>query len=258
MRALKSFSLGFGMVSVPVKLYSATDDKRKALPIHYYHAECKSRIKEPQWCPECKKFVEKGEVIKGYELSETNFVPITEDDYERLKLESLTSIQVEAFIDDLELDDTRIYKDSYFVAPDEVGAKAFVLFCEAMEEAHVVGIAKMTMRNQEHLVSLAPKDGLIILQTLHWADELRDGGELTPFATITDQEKAMALSLIKGMTKPNLDLSQYTDKWREAFVELVQAKMEGKVLDVPAPKPSQTEADLAKQLLASLNALSVS
>jgi len=259
MRALKSFSLGFGMVSVPVKLYSATDDKRKALPIHNYHTECKHRVKEPQYCDVCEKFV-KGETEKGYELDAKTdkYVPITEDDYERLQLESLANIQVEAFIDEFDLDDTRIYKDSYFIAPDEVGAKAFCLFCQAMEEAHVIGIAKMTMRNQEHLVSLAPKNGLIVLQTLHWSDELRDGTELVAYATITDQEKAMALQLIKGMTKKDLDFSQYTDKWREAFVELVQAKMEGKVLDVPAPKPSQTEADLAKQLLASLNALSVS
>lgn len=242
------------MVSVPVKLYTATDDKRKALPIHNYHAECKTRVQEPQWCPTCEKFV-KGETVKGYEMDKDNFVPILPEDYERIHLESLANIQVEAFIDDLEMDDTRIYKDSYFIAPDEVGAKAFCLFCTAMEEAHVVGIAKMTLKEREHLVSLTPKDGLIILQTLHWVDELRDGSELVSYATITDQEKAMALQLIKGMTKKDLDFSQYTDKWRDAFIELVQAKLEGKELEVPQPKPSVSEADLAKQLLASLNAL---
>jgi len=244
------------MVSVPVSIYTATDDKRKALPVHQYHTECKTRIKKPSWCPECAEMVEKEGIVKGYELNKTDFVPLTDEDYNYLRLESLASINIEAFVASGELDgDPRRFVGSYYLAPDEVGAKAFVLFREAMEEAGVVGIAKMTLREKEQLVCLRPHEGLILLQTLHWADELRDCNELIPFASVAPQEKEMALSLVRGMTKQNLDLGQYHDEWRDAFIELVQAKLEGKELVMPEAKAPKADVDLAAQLLASLNAL---
>lgn len=248
-----SGSLGFGMVAIPVKLYGATDDKRKALDIHQYHSECRSRVKEPKYCSQCNKMLEPGDIIKGYELDEHNFVPLTESDYESLPLESLRQIQVDAFVKDLG-DPRWIRGNIGFLSPEEVGAKAFVLFVKAMEEAGVMGIAQFTARKKEHLAAIRPFNGILLVQDLHWGDELREYGELVPFASVSGEEMEMAGKLVGGMTK-DIDLTQYKDKWRDAMIDLIQRKLNGETIEpVAAPVPKQ-DADLAKQLMASLNAM---
>ena len=151
--------------------------------------------------------------------------------------------------------DPRYFKDSYLLSPEEVGAKAFVLFVKTMEAAEVMGIAKIAIREREQLCSVTPFNGVLLLRTLHWGDELRDYGELVPFASVSDAEMEMAGRLIGGMTK-EVDLAEYHDEYRKALVELISAKLEGKTIEIPeAPKPQ--DADLAKQLMASLNAMEV-
>ena len=249
-----SGSLGFGMVAIPVKLYGATEDKRKALEIHGYHSECGSRVSMPKTCQKCDKKLEADEIVRGYAIDENNFVPLTESDYESLPLESLRQIQVDAFVKDL--GDPRWIKGNIgFLSPEEVGAKAFVLFVKAMEEAGVMGIAQFTARKKEHLAAIRPFNGVLLVQDLHWGDELRDYGELVPFASVSDAETEMAGKLVGGMTKETVDLTKYQDKWRDAMVDLVQRKLAGETIEpVAAPKPKQ-DVDLLKQMTASLNAM---
>ncbi len=175
-------------------------------------------------------------------------VPLTE---EELPLSSLKAIQVDAFVKGI--DDPRYFKDSYLLSPEEVGAKAFVLFLKAMEQAGVVGVAKIAIGEREQLCSIRPFNGLLLLQTLHWNDELRDYGEIIPFASVSDQEMQMAGKLIGGMTR-EVDLASYKDEYRRALAALISAKLEGKTIEAPKAPPKQ-DADLAKQLLASLNAI---
>ena len=249
MRSMWKGSLGFGMVAIPVKLYGAADDNRIAM--NQLHSECGSRIKMPKYCPKCDRQLEAGEIIKGYPIDKDHYVPVTEEELDSLPLNSLKSIQVDAFIKDI--DDPRYFKDNYILSPEEVGAKAFVLFVKAMEQVGVVGVAKIAIREKEQLCAVRPFNGVLLLQTLHWGDELRDYGELVPFASVSDAEMEMAGKLVAGMTK-DVDLASYKDKYREALVELISAKLEGKTIEIPKAPPKQ-DADLAKQLLASLNAL---
>ena len=251
MRSMWKGSLSFGLVCIPVKLYGATDDKK--ISMNQLHSECGSRIKMPKYCPKCDRQIEASEIVKAYPIDKEHYVPVTTEELEMLPLNSLKSIQVDAFVKGVE--DPRYFKDSYLLSPEEVGAKAFVLFVKAMEQVGVVGIAKIAIREREQLCSVSPFNGVLLLQTLHWGDELREYSELVPFASVSDAEMEMAGRLIGGMTK-EVDLADYHDDYRKALVELISAKLEGKTIEIPeAPKPQ--DADLAKQLMASLNAMGV-
>jgi len=237
------------MVAIPIKLYGATDDKR--ISMNQLHTECGSKIKMPRYCPKCDRQLEAGEIVKGYPIDKDHYVPVTPEELESLPLNSLKSIQVDAFVKGV--DDPRYFKASYLISPEEVGAKAFVLFVKAMEQAGVMGIAKISIRDKEQLCSLQPFNGVLLLQTLHWSDELREYQELVPYATVSDKEMEMAGKLIGGMTR-DVDLADYHDEYRQALIELIQAKLEGKTIEAPIA-PKRQDKDLADQLLASLNAM---
>jgi len=249
MRSICKGTVSFGMVAIPIKLYGATDDKRIAM--NQLHTECGSRIKMPRYCPKCDRHLEAGEIVKGYPIDKDHYVPVTPEELENLSLNSLKSIQVDAFVKGVE--DPRYFKASYLLSPEEVGAKAFVLFVKAMEQAGVMGIAKISIRDKEQLCSLQPFNGVLLLQTLHWSDELRDYQEIVPYATVSDNEMEMAGKLIGGMTR-DVDLADYHDEYRQALVELISAKLEGKTIEAPIA-PKRQDKDLADQLLASLNAM---
>lgn len=250
MRSIWKGSIGFGMVVIPVKLYGACDDN--TIKFNQLHTECGSRVKMPKYCPNCDRQIEAGEIVKGYEIDKDHYVTITPEELEMLPLNSIKSIQIDAFVKGI--DDPRYFEKSYLLSPDEVGAKAFVLFVKAMEKANVVGIAKIALREKEQVCSVRPFNNILLLQTLHWSDELRDYGEITPFASVTDEEMEMAGKLIGGMSK-EVDLTSYRNEYRKALLEMIGAKLAGKTIQAPPPQPKQTDADLAKQLLASLNAL---
>lgn len=249
MRSIWKGSLVVSMVPIPIKLYGATEDKR--ISMNQLHSECGSRIKMPKYCPKCDRQLEAGEIIKGYPIDDEHYVPVTPEELESLNLNSLRSIQVDAFTKSIE--DPRYFMDSYILSPEEVGAKAFVLFVKAMEAAGVMGIAKVAFREREHICAIRPFNGVLLLQTLHWGDELREYQELVPYATVSDKEMEMVGRLVSGMTK-EVDLTSYQDEYRRALVELISAKLEGKTIEAPIA-PKRAEKDLADQLLASLNAL---
>jgi len=251
MRAIKSFTLGFGMVAIPVKLYGATDDKGVGL-LNNICAECQTKLKQPKHCPTCGTYGADITVSKGYELTKDQMVEVTAEELEGIRLESTRNIQVEGFIKGDKLEDPRWFKDSYFLSPDEPGAKAFVLFSQAMEKEGVIGISKFAIREKEMLCAIRPFNGVLLLQTLHWADELRDYSELQVFASASEQEMEMAGKLIGAMTK-DMNLSTYRDMYRDALVEMLEAKVAGTEYTAPAP-PKVQEADLADALLASLAA----
>ena len=121
MRSMWKGSLGFGMVAIPVKLYGATDDKK--ISMNQLHSECGSRIKMPKYCPQCDRQLEASEITKGYPIDKDHYVPVTPEELEMLPLNSLKSIQVDAFVKNIE--DLRYFKDCYLLSPEEVGAKAF-------------------------------------------------------------------------------------------------------------------------------------
>lgn len=252
MRSIWKGSLGFGMVAIPIKMFVAADDKRVGL-LHNLHSECRSRLQQPKFCPTCSRQVEAAEVIKGFELDKEHYIPITEAELDNLKLESCHSIQIEGFVKAETLEDPRWVKDCYFLSPDEAGAKAFVLFTKAMQGLGVLGVSKIAIREKEQLCVVRPFADILLLQTLHWTDELRDYNELSVFVSVSDKEMQMATALIQAMTK-DINLGQYKDEYREALADLIGAKLAGSVLEAPVvAKPK--EMDIADAIMASLNAI---
>jgi len=236
------------MVAIPAKLFSATDDNRVSL--HQYHAECGSRIQMPKWCPNCQKKLEAQEIKKGYELAKDQHIILEEADFELLPLRTLKTIEIVEFTDRSRID-IRCFSDCYFLTCEDIGAKAFCLFLKAMEKANVVAIAKLTYREREHLASIRPYDGVMLLHTLHYVDELRPYEELKPRAVaISDKEMELALMLVDKM-RGDFELGKYHDEYREALEKLIEAKLAGEVITAPAEKPPV--ADVAEALLQSIS-----
>lgn len=247
MRSIWKGSINFGMVAIPAKLYTATDDRR--VSFHQIHADCGSRIQMPKWCPTCDRKLEAHEIKKGYEIAKDSHIILDEADFQSLPLKSLKTIEIVEFVDGSGID--TIYLDAcYFLTCEDTGAKAFALFLKAMEQANLVAIAKLTYREREHLSAIRPYDGVMLLQTLHYADELRPCDELKPRqVALSDNEMELAQMLVDRM-KGDFDLANYHDDYREALERLIEAKLAGKVIPVEAEKAPV--GDVADALLQSL------
>jgi len=249
MRSIWNGSINFGMVTIPAKLYTAADDSR--VPFHQYHAECNSRIQMPKWCPVCERKVEAAEIKRGYEINATEHIILEEADFLSLPLKSLKQIEVMEFVDGTRID-ARAYSGCYFLSCDDAGIKAFTLLLEAMQTVNQVAIAKLTYRDREHLSAIRPYDGIMLLQTLHYASELRPYEELKPrqLAIISDKEREMALALVKAMTG-QFELSTYHDEYREALEQMIEAKLSGGTITIPEVKAAPV-SDVADALIQSL------
>jgi len=250
-KAMWKGSMGFGMVSVPCKLYTATEEK--TVHFNQIHRECQSRVQMPKWCPTCDRKVEASEIVRGYPVGDNQFVLMEEQDFASLPLKSLKTIDVVAFAD-ASLIDPRHYNKSYFVAPEDAGIKAFGLFVQAMEKVDKVGIAKLGFRDKEHLATIRSFGGVILLQTLYFADELRSVEELKPKRVeVSEREMEMAMTLLNTLATDELDMSQFKDEYRDTLLRVIEAKLNGEVIQIETPK-EELVMDLADALLASINA----
>ena len=258
MRALKSTTIQFGMVVMPVKIYPATSDKSVGM-FNQIHSVCGSRIKMPKTCPKCDRAVEAGEMVKGYSLGkgadkQEHYVIVTDAELDAIPLETAVSIAIDGFVPMAKVADPRWFESCYFLAPEETAVRPFVMFAKALEACGSYGVAKVALKEQkEHLCVVRPFEGMLMLQTLHWADELRDYSELAVSANISEKELALAKQLITAMTK-DINLASYQDEYRKAVLELVQAKIEGKALPIAAVAP-KVSTDMVDALLASLSAV---
>lgn len=250
MRSTWKGTISVGLLCVPVKAYGAVDDHPSLF--NNLHSECKSRLKMPKYCPVCERQVEAGEVVKGYPVGK-EYVVITDEDLDTLPLAASKSITIEGFIKSRP--DPRFFDKPYFLAPEEAGTRAFLLLMKGMEDEGLTAIAKIAMRDKEHLVAIRAFGGVLLMQTLHWGDEIRDYKEIAVEGTISDKELFLAKSLLKGMTQNDLDIYSYRDEYRDAVTNLVSAKLEGRVLEPVAAKTASSVDDLMAQLEASLAAI---
>ncbi len=258
MRALKSTTIQFGMVVMPVKVYPATSDKSVGM-FNQIHSICGSRIKMPKTCPKCDRQVEASEIVKGYSLGkgadkQEQYVIVTEDELKAIPLETAVNIAIDGFVPMAQIVDPRWFLSCYFLSPEETAVRPFVMFSKALEAMGVYGVAKVALKeSKEHLCVVRPFEGMLMLQTLHWADDLRDYSELVVSANISDKEIDLAKQLITAMTK-DVNLASYQDEYRKAVLELVSAKIEGKAPPVAVAAP-KVQPDMVDALLASLNAV---
>ncbi len=250
-RALWSGSVSFGMVSIPVKLYGATENKD--ISFHLVHATCGTRLKQVRWCPTDEVEVPWSETVRGYEYAKDQHVTLTEEDFERLPLASKLTIDLSAFVKAEEIDPV-FFERSYYLAPGERAEKAYALLLQALEKKQLTALATIAIRKKEQLCALRPLDGGLMLETLYYPDEIRERPEIDLERTkLSERELEMAFALIELLRKP-FDPGEYRDHYREALGELIEAKLEGRRVSKTAPTRDTKVIDLVDALRRSVEA----
>ncbi|HEY9679874.1 MAG TPA: Ku protein [Drouetiella sp.] len=249
-RAIWSGVISFGLVTIPVKLYTATESK--SIGFHQLHEKCKTRIKELRWCPHCEKQVDYDEIVKGFEYSKGEYVVVTKEDLEELPLPSKNIINISAFVKAEEIDPL-YFNGSYYLEPEKLAQKPCALFMHAMEEKGMVAIGTLALRNKERLCSLRVLGGNLMLENLLYPDEIRvDMDTKLPATKLSKQEIAMASSLI-DMMSTKFDPSEYEDHYREALEALIKSKVDGnETIEQPDEKEPTRVVDLMEALRASV------
>jgi DNA end-binding protein Ku len=238
------------MVVIPVKLFTATESKD--ISFHLIHEECGSRIKQVRWCPEHNEEVPYNELVRGYEYAKGQHVVLDEEDFEKLPLASKHTIELAAFVDAKQIDPI-FYEKSYYLEPTEVGVKPYVLLLRALEEKGLTAVAKLAIRNKERLCALRPSDGSLMLETLYYPDEIRTERAALEDVELSAAELKMASSLIDAYSE-DFEPEKYHDEYREALMELIEAKIQNREIAVqPEPVPSNV-TDLMAALRASVEA----
>ena len=255
-RAIWSGAISFGLVSVPVKLFSAVS--RKTVRFNQLDSETNSRVRQKRVNSDGDE-VPYEQIVKGYEISKDSYVVVTDEELANLAPKATRMIDISDFVDQTEIDPV-FYDAAYYLVPDELARKSYVLLTRAMEEANRVAVASFVMRTKQYLVAIRPVDGVLMMSTMVYADEIvsRDDvpglEELDDFET-TEAELTMAGQLIDSLTA-DFEPDRYEDSYRHQVLDLLEAKAAGEVTSIEAPAAAEDEGvvDLLAALEASVNA----
>ena len=254
-RSMWKGAIQFGLVTIPVKLYLATESK--GVSFNMLHSECHGRIQMKTYCPTDDVFIERGDTVRGYEVSPGQYVVVTDSDLASVPLKTVRSIEIEQFVPiAADGEATRFVKQAYYLEPDPIARKAFYLLKQVLAERGLRAIAKIVLKDREQLASLDPLASTMLLSTLYWPDEIRSTAELAlpePDVQIKPAERAMAEQLIDAMTG-EFNRSAYHDEYREALVAIVESKAAGAEIAQPAAAPAADVIDLMAALEASVAA----
>jgi DNA end-binding protein Ku len=245
-------AISFGLVTIPVAVYPATEEK--TLRFNQLHDEDGGRVRYKRVCEKDGEEVSFEHIVKGYEVEKDRYVVLTDDDFDSVPIQSSRAIDIVQFVDIDQIDPV-LFKKSYYLIPDETGAKAYALLREAMSHDDRVGIAKVSFRDKEHMAALRFKDDAFVLETMFWPDEVReaDFGGVDVDLEVRDQELAMARQLIDSLTS-QWNPAEYTDEYRQALLRIVEAKLNGEEIEVVEPEPTAKVVDLMEALKASVAA----
>ena len=254
-RSIWRGAISFGLVNVPVKLYSAVS--KKSVRFNQLHEKDNSRINLKRFCAEEDQEVPYEEIVKGYEISPGSYVVITPEELEALDPKKTRTIDIEDFVD-LDEIDPLFYEHPYYLAPDTGAAKPYKLLLEALRQTNKVAIARVVIRSKEYLTAIRPAGDVLTMETMLFADELidPDGLDELPDADVsaTDREVDMARQLIESLATP-FEPEKYRDEYRERVLELIEQKASGQEIAMPAePEEPAAVPDLMAALEASLAA----
>jgi DNA end-binding protein Ku len=255
-RAIWSGAISFGLVNIPVKLYSAV--ARKTVRFHQIDAESGQRIRQQRVNPASGDEVPYEQIVKGYEIGPDRYVTINPDELEGLEPQKTRTIDIEDFVD-LEQIDPIYYDHPYYLVPDTGAAKAYRLLLDAMDDAEKVAIARVVLRSKEHLVAVRPRDGVLAMETMLFADEVispESFDELPADGNVktSERELEMAKQLIESLTS-DFEPEKYRDEYRERVLELIERKAQGETVVVEAPPEEPKKVpDLMAALEASIAA----
>jgi DNA end-binding protein Ku len=249
--------VSFGMVSIPVRLYVATESHSASF--HQLCAEHMSRIKFRRWCQAGDHEVPYSDIVKGYEVSSDNYVVIEDSDLENLPLPTAHAIEITEFVPEHDIQGGLYFKSAYYVEPEEAGRKPYQLLLQALGETQMTAVAKVAFRDREHLCSLQPEDGLLLMNTLHWPDEIRTSEGLKGLqpadVNVSPRELQMAKSLVQSLAEESFDPSRYQDDYHRALMSVVEAKVAGaEVIEAPEVETAPKVMDLMDALRASVDA----
>lgn len=242
--------LTFGLVSLPVKLFSAA--RSETVSFNQLHASDHSRVKQVLFCQAEDKPVERKDLVKGYEYEKDKYVVVDEEDIKKAVPSSSRTMEILEFVKSDEVDPV-YYESSYYMAPDEAGEKPYALLFEALRRSGYVGLAKITMHNREHIVILRPGRRGILLHTMYYEDEVRKVEEFrTDTSMVKDKELELAMTLVNSL-EAEFEPAKYKDAYRENLMAVIEAKVQGKeFVETPQAQHLAPVVDIMEALKASL------
>jgi DNA end-binding protein Ku len=253
-RAIASGTISFGLVSVPVKLYTAS--RSKSLSFNLLHSKDKSRLRQQYLCATCGEVVERTDMVKGYEYAKGQYAVLTEEELHALEQQSDQSIEIEEFVPISDVDPL-FFEKSYLLGPDKGGQKAYRLLCEAMSKAGRGAVGRFSTRGRQQLVLLRQAKGGLVMHALFYADEVADFSEIDrgEGATVKQGEIDLAIQLIEQLASKSFDAGKYDDEYRKRALAAIERKVEGQELvTMPPQAPRAQIIDLMEALKASLKA----
>ena len=228
LRPLRNATISFGLVSIPVRFYTAT--KSEDVHFHLLHETCGSRVNRKWWCPHHEKIVDSDELIRGYEISKNKYVTFTDEEMETLETDDNRAVEITEFVDLHEIDPV-FFEKAYYLGPSAGGGKTYRLLSQAMKKQDKVAVARWIGGGKEHLVVLRPYEKGLILHTMYYADEVRDFDaiDIEDSGAVREKEVALAEMLINELTEKKFDPLQFKDEYRTRLLERIRAKSKGKV-----------------------------
>jgi DNA end-binding protein Ku len=250
-RAISSATISFGLVSIPVKLFTTTESSGQ-ISFNMLH-QCGTRVKQQYWCPTDEKVVPREEMVKGYEFAKGKYVTFTNEEIKSLEAEATQMIEIREFLPLAQVDPLH-FERAYYLGPDKGGDKPYALLSKAMEKTGRCAIASWAARGKQYLVLVRPYQGGLILEQLHYADELRSFSEVERTDTkVSDAELSLAEKLIEQIAVDEFHPEKYEDTVKKRMEQVIAQKVEGQeVTFVEAQEPQGKIIDLMEALRASL------
>ena len=248
--------LRVSLVNIPIKVFPATESSA-TISFNQLHNECQTRIQQKRWCPTCNKEVANTDIVKGYEFEKGRYVVMSEEDIEKVRPTSTRVIDLVQFDDQASLDPMYVDR-TYYLAPDgQVAADAFAVMREGMKGK--IGVGKLALYGREYLVAVKPHDRGLVMYTLHHAAEIRSMDSIEELGAIPTKVKPQEMQLARqviGMFEKKLDLSDYTDEYREGLQKIIDAKIAGEEVVAPAVEMPPKVVNLMEALRKSLDSAS--
>jgi DNA end-binding protein Ku len=242
--------LTFGLLSLPVKLYSAA--RSETVSFNQLHKTDNSRVKQVLYCQLEDKPIQRSDIVKGYEYEKDKYVVVEDEEIKKVAPKTAKTMEVLEFVQSADVDPI-FFESSYYLAPDEAGEKPYALLFEALRKTGCVGVAKIAMHNREHIVILRPGPQGILLHTMYYRDEIRQVDEFrTDRSLVKEKELELAMTLVQSLQAP-FEPEKYKDEYRENLKAMIQAKVEGKEVVAAAPEVHKAPViDIMEALKASL------
>ena len=254
-RSMWRGAIQFGLVTIPVKLYLATE--QSSIGFNLLHRTCLNRIQMKVYCPHHDEVIPRSETVRGYEYAKGKYVVVDDEDIDSVPLKTVRAIEIELFINaSREAEGVQFVKQAYYLEPEKIGAKAFYLLKSVLAEQNKTAISKIVLKDREQLAALNPYSKTMLLTTLHWPDEVRSVEELSlpeDEIEIKASEKKMAEQLVASMTG-EFDADEYTDNYREALMAVIEKKVGGEKPEPAARAEPTNITDLMAALEASVSA----